>query len=84
MTFDALGAAPFLSDTPLLVVHGRVDAFCSPELAQELYTDATGPKEMVWLDAHQHIDLYDTEPYVTQAVDAAARFLHEHLVGGAT
>jgi uncharacterized protein len=79
MTFDALGAAPFLSDTPLLVVHGQVDAFCSPELAQAVYTDATGPKEILWLDAQQHIDLYDNEPYVAQAVDAAARFLHEHL-----
>jgi len=79
MTFDALGAAPFLSGTPLLVVHGRVDAFCSPELAEALYTEATGPKEIVWLDAHQHIDLYDTEPYVTQAADAAAGFLHHHL-----
>jgi fermentation-respiration switch protein FrsA (DUF1100 family) len=79
MTFDALGAAPFLSATPLLVVHGRVDAYCSPELAEALYTDASGPKEMLWLDASLHVDLYDTEPYVTQAADAAADFLHRHL-----
>ena len=81
MTFDALGAAPFLDDTPLLVVHGRADASCSPELAEAVFTDAAGPKEIVWLDAQQHIDLYDTEPYVTQAVEAAARFLHQHLDG---
>jgi hypothetical protein len=30
MTFDALGAAPLLADTPLLVIHGKVDAYCSP------------------------------------------------------
>jgi uncharacterized protein len=79
MTFDALGAAALLAATPLLVIHGRADAYCAPELADALYTQATGPKEMHWLDAEQHIDLYDVEPYVTQAVDAAAAFLHRHL-----
>jgi uncharacterized protein len=79
MTFDALGAAPLLASTPLLVVHGRTDAFCAPELAGALHADATGPKEIRWLDTEQHIDLYDVEPYVTQAVDAAAVFLHRHL-----
>ena len=30
---------------------------------------------MLWLDAQRHIDLYDVEPYVSQAADAAASFL---------
>ena len=84
MTFDALGAAPLLTATPLQVVHGRTDAYCAPELAEALYADAAGPKEIVWLDARQHIDLYDAEPYVTQAVEAAADFLHHHLGGQTT
>jgi len=79
MTFDALGAAPLLAATPLLVVHGKVDAYCSPELAQALFDDATGVKEIRWLDATQHIDLYDVEPYVTEAVDATTAFLSRHL-----
>jgi fermentation-respiration switch protein FrsA (DUF1100 family) len=79
MTFDALGAAPLLSATPLLVVHGRTDAYCAPELAEAVYTAATGPKEICWLDAERHIDLYDVEPYIGQAADAAAAFLHRHL-----
>jgi fermentation-respiration switch protein FrsA (DUF1100 family) len=79
MTFDALGAAPLLTATPLLVVHGRTDAYCAPELAEALYTEATGPKEIRWLDAEQHIDLYDADPYVGQAADAAATFLHRQL-----
>jgi len=79
MTFDALGAAPLLGDTPLLVVHGRSDAYCSPELAAAVYEDASGPKEMLWLDAERHIDLYDVEPYITQAADATASFLHRVL-----
>ncbi|MFC0435217.1 alpha/beta hydrolase [Kutzneria buriramensis] len=79
MTFDALGAAPLLAHTPLLIVHGKVDAYCSPELAAAVHADATGPNEIRWLDAGQHIDLYDVEPHVTQAADAAAEFLHRHL-----
>jgi fermentation-respiration switch protein FrsA (DUF1100 family) len=84
MTFDALGAAPLLTATPLLVVHGRTDAYCTPELAEALYTDATGPRDILWLDTKQHVDLYDVEPHVTQAADAAAAFLHRHLDGATT
>jgi fermentation-respiration switch protein FrsA (DUF1100 family) len=79
MTLDALGAAPLLTGTPLLIVHGRTDDYCSPALAEAAHRDAPGPKELLWLDAGEHIDLYDVEPYVTRAADASARFLHEHL-----
>ena len=79
MTFDALSAAELLADTPLLVVHGRTDAYCSPELAQTLYQRKPGEKEFLWLDASQHIDLYDSAPHVAQAVQAAAEFLHRKL-----
>lgn len=79
MTFDALGAAELLAATPLLIVHGNTDAYCSPDLARALYERKPGVKEILWLDAGQHIDLYDQEPYVTQASQAAARFLHRKL-----
>ncbi len=79
MTFDALGAAELLGDTPLMVVHGKVDAYCSPDLAAELHARTPGAKDIVWLDCTRHIDLYDVEPYVSQAVDAAAGFLQRHL-----
>jgi fermentation-respiration switch protein FrsA (DUF1100 family) len=79
MTFDALGAAELLAATPLLIVHGNTDAYCSPELARALYERKPGVKEILWLDAGQHVDLYDQEPYVTQAAQAAARFLHREL-----
>jgi fermentation-respiration switch protein FrsA (DUF1100 family) len=79
MTFDALGAAELLARLPLLIVHGQTDAYCSPELARALYERKPGDKEILWLDASQHIDLYDREPYVTQAAQAAAEFLHREL-----
>ncbi len=79
MTLDALGAADVLGQTPLLVVHGRVDDYCSPELAVAVHERATGPKELHWVDCERHIDLYDQQPYVDEAVEAVDRFLHEHL-----
>jgi fermentation-respiration switch protein FrsA (DUF1100 family) len=82
MTFDALGAAPLLAGTPLLVVHGRIDAYCSPELAAAMHAETPGEAEIVWLDADRHIDLYDREPHVSDAVGAAATFLHRHLGSG--
>ena len=48
-------------------------------MAHAVYEDASGPKVMVWLDAERHIGLYDVEPYITQAADATASFLHRVL-----
>ena len=79
MTFDALSAAELLASTPLLIVHGKTDAYCSPELARAFYERKPGDKEILWLDASQHTDLYDSEVYVTRAVQATASFLHRIL-----
>jgi uncharacterized protein len=79
MTFDALGAAELLAGTPLLIVHGERDAYCSPALAQALYDRKRGEKEILWLDAGLHTDLYDNPPYVNQAAAAAAAFFHRKL-----
>jgi uncharacterized protein len=79
MTFDALSAADLLTATPLLVVHGTKDDYCSPDLARMLHERAQGPKEIAWLDTTNHIDLYDTEPFVTQAADLTAAFLKKFL-----
>ncbi len=79
MTFDALGAAPLLADTPLLIVHGKVDAYCSPELAEAMHAETPGDTAIVWLDAGEHVDLYDREPYVSDAVEAVATFLRTRL-----
>ncbi|MCF2531841.1 alpha/beta hydrolase [Yinghuangia soli] len=79
ITVDNMAGADFLGPTPGLIVHGVEDAFCSPEGAKEAHERMTGPKEIVWLDAKLHIDLYDNAPYVAQAVDATERFLRTHL-----
>ncbi|MFI7451541.1 alpha/beta hydrolase [Nonomuraea sp. NPDC049714] len=79
ITMDNMMGADFLSPRPALIVHGVVDRFCSPEGAEEAYKRLDEPKRLVWLDAKRHIDLYDREPYVTQAVDATAEFLSQYL-----
>jgi uncharacterized protein len=79
LTVDNMAGADFLSPTPGLIVHGVEDAYCSPEGAREAYQRMGEPRRMVWLDAKLHIDLYDTEPYLTQAVEAVTAFLAEHL-----
>lgn len=79
MTFDALGAVPLLAATPLLIIHGRADAYCSPDLARAAYEGKPGDREIVWLDAGQHIDLYDNRPYVSRACDLTAAFMREKL-----
>jgi len=79
LTFDVLGRAALLGETPLLLVHGRKDDYCSPELATRMHDETPGESEIVWLDAEQHIDLYDREPYVSQAVTATADFLRRTL-----
>lgn len=76
MTFDALGAAGLLAATPALIIHGKTDAYCSPDLARALYESKPGDKKILWLDASRHVDLYDTEPFISQAAQAAADFLH--------
>ncbi|MDQ0366442.1 alpha/beta hydrolase [Catenuloplanes indicus] len=79
MTLDALGAAPLLAETPLLVVHGTNDDYCSPELARMLHERTPGERELRWLEADLHIDLYDSAPHVAAATEATAEFLRKHL-----
>jgi uncharacterized protein len=68
MTLDVLGVRPLLP--PSLIVHGRRDDYCSPELAEAMAADETR-----WLDSERHTDFYDQETYVSQAVTATAEFL---------
>lgn len=79
ITVDLAGAARFISPTPLLVVHGRADAYCSPEGARSVYERAGEPKDILWLDATRHIDLYDQPVYVNPAAERAAAWFGRYL-----
>ncbi len=75
LTFNAITQAPLVAPTPLLIIHGTTDATLLPELAQAACDAATGPKELVWIETHNHIELYDQDPYVTEAVGHVLRWL---------
>jgi len=79
ITTDLAAGADFISPTPFLVVHGRTDDYCSPEGAQSVFDKSGDPKEIVWLDTTNHIDLYDVPKYVDPAVEAAAAWFGKYL-----
>lgn len=79
LTTDLAIGADFIGPTPTLIVHGRTDAFCSPEGAQGAFDRIDGPKELLWLDTTNHIDLYDVPDYVEPAVEALTDWMREHL-----
>jgi uncharacterized protein len=79
LTFDAAGAAELLPPTPMLLVHGRRDDYCSPEGVEDVASRHGGDVEMVWLDAEEHIDLYDVDRFVTAAVEHVVTWLSQRL-----
>ena len=79
LVFDGAMGADFLGPTPALVVHGRRDDYCPPASAQQIHDRLTGPKDLLWLDTSNHIDLYDEPAYVDPAVDRISRWMTEHL-----
>lgn len=79
LTTDLAIGADFVGPTPTLIVHGRTDAFCSPEGAQDAFDRIDGTKELMWLDTTNHIDLYDQADYVDPAVDRVAEWMAEYL-----
>jgi hypothetical protein len=79
ITADLAIGADFVSPTPLLMVHGRTDAFTDPEQAQAAFDRAGEPKDLLWLDTTNHIDLYDVPAYVDPAVAATVAWFDRHL-----
>jgi uncharacterized protein len=79
MTLDVLSSADLLERTPLLVVHGTHDDYCSPAGAQALFDRATGPKTLEWIETTNHIELYDSPPHLDRAMAALVPFFEREL-----
>ncbi len=79
LTADLALGADFISPTPWLMVHGRSDDYCTPAGAEAAFARAGEPKEALWLDTTNHIDLYDVPKYVEPAVEAATAWLGRWL-----
>ena len=82
MTLDTLSAADVLEQTPLLVVHGTRDDYCSPAGAQALADRATGPTSLEWIETTNHIELYDSPPHLDQALNRLVAFYRRELTTG--
>jgi fermentation-respiration switch protein FrsA (DUF1100 family) len=77
--YNSVVHAPLVAPTPLLIIHGTKDLFLLPEYAQLAYEAAIGPKELVWIETHNHIELYDQDPYVSVAAVHAIEWLDRYL-----
>jgi hypothetical protein len=79
ISYNAVTYAHHVSSTPLLIVHGRKDKYCLPKFAQQVYDEAGEPKEIMWLDTSNHIDLYDNDKYVGPAVNKIVEWFSAYL-----
>jgi uncharacterized protein len=76
-TFDAFTQVPLIGQRPLLMVVGS--RAITSWMSIDAFQRAVGPKEMVWVEGASHVDLYDEEPYVGQAVERLAGFFDDNL-----
>ncbi len=79
LIYNAVAHAPLVAPTPLLIVHGTKDLALLPEYAQQAYEAAIGPKELIWIETHNHIELYDQDPYVSDAARSVIAWLNPYL-----
>jgi uncharacterized protein len=79
LTLDAAIGADFMAGTPVRIIHGTHDDYCSPQGAQAVYDRLGEPRELVWLETTNHIDLYDQPQYVEPALDLCAEWFLRHL-----
>jgi uncharacterized protein len=77
--YNAIVHAPLVAPTPLSIVHGTKDMTLLPEYAQQAYAAAIGPKELIWIETHNHIELYDQDPYVSEAAARAIEWFDRYL-----
>lgn len=79
LIYNAVAHAPLVAPTPLMIVHGTTDFALLPEYAQQAYDAAIGPKELLWIETHNHIELYDQDPYVSLAAQAVIDWLGKQM-----
>jgi len=66
---------------PLIVVHGTTDVLLPPRYAQEVFEKAgASVKQLHWIETDNHVQLYDQQPHVPQALGHLVPFLAEHLL----
>lgn len=72
--FELMGE---LMDRPLLIISGEKSDTIG--FSQAAYNASNGPKELYLVKGAGHVDMYDKEPYVSEAVDKMADFFSQNL-----
>lgn len=75
--YDISKALPRLESIPLLVITSQHD-YARPD-GEKLYAEKQGPKAFHVIAKAGHFDLYDLEPYVTEAIDQIRTFFQPIL-----
>lgn len=75
--YDLANALPRLERTPLLVITS--EKAYSRKDAENLYASKPGPKQFHLIKGAGHFDLYDLEPYVSEAVEQIESFFAPKL-----
>lgn len=79
LTWEGYVPADSISElaAPYLVITGE-NAW-SRSASETLYNNATTDKQLYVVDDARHFDMYDLEPYVTEAVEQIVPFFNQHL-----
>jgi len=80
--FDAVRLVSLIGPRPLLMIVGR--AAVTSWMSIQAFQNATGPKELHWIDGASHNDLYYKEQYVGPAVTKLTGFFTKNLAAGRT
>lgn len=78
--FDAFRFVNLIGPRPLLMIAGR--AAVTSWMSIQAFQNATGPKELHWIDGASHSDLYYKEQYVGPAVTKLTGFFAKNLAAG--
>jgi uncharacterized protein len=76
--FDSFADVAKIAPRPLLMIAGT--EAMTRGFSEEAVEDAGDSAELFLIDGATHVDLYDRDPYVTQAVDKLGAFFTEHLM----
>ncbi|MCF3935142.1 alpha/beta hydrolase [Acuticoccus sp. M5D2P5] len=78
--YDAFHLAGELLVQPLqVIVGGKLGTTFSYEGGKSLWERARNRKDFVVIEGADHYDMYDREPYVSQAVESLTALYHAHL-----
>lgn len=82
LAFDGFHLADQLLLQPLqVIVAGRLGTTFSFDDGKTLFEHAPNRRDFFVVEGAGHYDMYDREPYVSQAVERLVGFYREHLAG---